>query len=126
MSRMNSRVIAMMMMVVSTACTSGADNPDLTAAGTGTETTAPRPTTTAVPGGTLIPTLTQQEGSFYPLDKPSDRDDDLTAVDGESGVAGGQVLIMSGFLIDTTGDPIQGATIEIWQTRRERHLSPPR
>ena len=111
MWRMNIRVIAVMM-VLSTACTSGEVGSDLTAAGTGTETTAP----TSPVGGTLTPTPTQPEGPFYPLNKPSDRDNDLSEIDGQSGVAGGQVLIMSGLLMDTTGDPIQGATIEIWQT----------
>lgn len=74
------------------------------------------PTTTMDSGDNLNPTPSQQEGPYYPVSKPSDRDSDLTKVDGEPGFAGGQVLDIRGLLVDTMGDPIEGATIEIWQT----------
>ena len=73
------------------------------------------PETSAVPV-TLTPTPAQQEGPYYPIQKPMDRDNDLTELDGSPAVAQGQVLIISGFLRDTSGQPVQGATIEIWQT----------
>ena len=89
--------------------------PGSTAAAPATATRS-NPTTTVSVDRSLVPTPSQQEGPFYPVSKPRDRDNDLTEINGESGVAGGQVLIISGLLVDTTGEPIQGATIEIWQT----------
>ncbi|MGI9585461.1 MAG: intradiol ring-cleavage dioxygenase [Acidimicrobiia bacterium] len=61
-------------------------------------------------------TPAQPEGPYYPLEKPVDRDSDLTRVDGQDRVAAGEVLTLGGSLVDTAGDPVSGATIEIWQT----------
>lgn len=72
--------------------------------------------TTVFSGESLDPTPSQQEGPYYPVAKPSDRDSDLTTIEGESNAAGGQVLVMNGALLDTAGQAIEGALIEIWQT----------
>ncbi|MGI9529348.1 MAG: intradiol ring-cleavage dioxygenase [Acidimicrobiia bacterium] len=61
-------------------------------------------------------TPSQPEGPYYPVEKPIDRDTDLTRVDGQDRVAAGEVLTLAGLLVDTAGDPVSGATIEIWQT----------
>ncbi len=68
-------------------------------------------------GGTtpLQPTPRQPEGPYYPTQKLADRDNDLTRV-GSGGLAQGQILALSGRLVDERGIPIPSARIEIWQT----------
>ena len=96
------------------ATTTSADS--ATAPNDATSTTTSPPTATDGGEMSLEPTPSQQEGPFYPVSKPADSDDDLTRVDGESGVAGGQVLVLGGRVLNTDGEPIAGATVEIWQT----------
>jgi protocatechuate 3,4-dioxygenase beta subunit len=65
-------------------------------------------------------------GPFYPLAKPDDQDVDLTVVRGQAGVAAGDVFVVSGFVRNRRGEPVQGATIEVWQANtygRYRHPS---
>lgn len=54
-------------------------------------------------------------GPFYPRLKPLDPDADLTVVAGTSRRAQGQVIHLAGRVIDVSGRPVDGATIEIWQ-----------
>ncbi len=61
-------------------------------------------------------TPAQTEGPFYPVRKPEDRDSDLFVVDGAAGRPGGDILEFGGRLYDSTGMPVKGAVIEIWQT----------
>jgi protocatechuate 3,4-dioxygenase, beta subunit len=61
-------------------------------------------------------TQPQQEGPYYPLEKPAERDNDLTVVAGAPGPALGDVLEFGGLLLDVNGMPVAGAVIEIWQT----------
>lgn len=63
----------------------------------------------------LTLTPRQTEGPYYPPQKPADRDNDLTRV-GDGAPALGQVLILSGRLVDERNNPISQARIEIWQT----------
>ena len=63
----------------------------------------------------LAPTPAQQEGPFYPVEKPEDTDNNLVVVEGLSDTAAGQVLLLSGSLLTAKGEPVSGATIEIWQ-----------
>lgn len=69
------------------------------------------------PGASTSLTLTprQPEGPYYPTQKLADRDNDLTRV-GSGGPAQGQVLVLSGRLVDERNTPIPLARIEIWQT----------
>ncbi len=64
----------------------------------------------------LVLTPSQQEGPFYPVEIPADRDDDLTVIEGSGERAGGQVLVLEGVLLRADGAPIEGAAVEIWQT----------
>jgi protocatechuate 3,4-dioxygenase beta subunit len=57
----------------------------------------------------------QPEGPYYPTQKLADRDNDLTRV-GNGGLAQGQILALSGRLVDERGIPIPSARIEMWQT----------
>jgi len=53
-------------------------------------------------------------GPFYPDRLPSDQDADLTAVAGLPGRAAGQILYLSGRVLDTRGRPLSGARLELW------------
>ncbi|MCB8981997.1 MAG: hypothetical protein H6657_31705 [Ardenticatenaceae bacterium] len=61
-------------------------------------------------------TPAQQEGPYYPVDKPADRDNDLTVLNGAAGGPAGDVIEFGGTLYDRNGRAIPNATIEIWQT----------
>jgi protocatechuate 3,4-dioxygenase beta subunit len=64
----------------------------------------------------LVLTPSQQEGPFYPVELPADRDSDLTVVEGSAGPAGGETLLLDGSLVTLDGEPVEGAVVEIWQT----------
>jgi protocatechuate 3,4-dioxygenase, beta subunit len=68
-------------------------------------------------------------GPFYPLlNKPVDRDADLTMIDGRSVRASGQVLYMVGQVLNIKGKPVKGVDVEIWQSNaagRYDHPSDP-
>lgn len=81
-------------------------------------TATPPPTLESVTKPTYF-TPSQTEGPYYTVNKPTDRDNDLTVVKGSSGKAKGDQLDLSGKLYDRDGNPISGATIEIWQTDNE-------
>lgn len=67
----------------------------------------------------LILTPSQQEGPFYPVELPADRDSDLTLVEGGPAPAAGETLLIDGLLLTPDGAPVAGAVIEIWQTDDE-------
>lgn len=54
-------------------------------------------------------------GPFYPVAHPADSDADLTWLKGHSTRAAGQVIEISGRVFDVKGNPIPGATLELWQ-----------
>jgi protocatechuate 3,4-dioxygenase beta subunit len=71
---------------------------------------------------TVMPALAQLKttplqtlGPFYPADRPRDQDADLTVVKGKKGRAQGELLYVTGRVLDTKGEPVRGARIEIWQ-----------
>lgn len=58
----------------------------------------------------------QTEGPFYPVNEQSDKNWDLTRVDGLSGEAKGEKVIMTGRVLDElTCEPVADALVEIWQ-----------
>lgn len=57
-----------------------------------------------------------EEGPFYPPKLPLDTDNDLIIVNDSITPAVGEVTHLSGRLLDSRGDPIRNATIEIWST----------
>jgi protocatechuate 3,4-dioxygenase beta subunit len=57
----------------------------------------------------------QTRGPFYPMQLPLDRDNDLVAVSGRSGVAKGQIAHVVGRVLDDHGQPLGRARVEIWQ-----------
>ncbi len=63
----------------------------------------------------LALTPRQTEGPFYPDHLPLDTDNDLIIVNDSLTPAVGEITHLSGRLLDTKGDPIRGALIEIWE-----------
>lgn len=61
-------------------------------------------------------TPSQQEGPYYTVNKPEDRDNDLVDFTGASGPPSGQILEFGGTVYGADGLPLPGITIEIWQT----------
>jgi protocatechuate 3,4-dioxygenase, beta subunit len=62
-----------------------------------------------------VPTAESPMGPFYPIVRPTDSDKDLTWVKGRDVRAAGQVIEISGRVYDVKGNPLPGATIELWQ-----------
>jgi len=56
------------------------------------------------------------EGPFYPVIRQQDEDNDLIHVAGQLAPAKGDVLNLSGVVLNTKGQPQNGVTVEIWQT----------
>lgn len=55
------------------------------------------------------------EGPFYPITPQKDKDADLTKVAGKLGTAKGTIIEIHGQVLDTNLQPIEGATIDLWQ-----------
>ena len=81
--------------------------------------------TVVAASATLLPTAAQSnartatpwqtEGPFFPMHEQSDKDADLTVIDGQSESALGEVVEVKGRILDTEGNAITGALIDIWQ-----------
>ena len=74
------------------------------------------------------PTVESPMGPFYPIVRPTDSDVDLTWVKGRDARAAGQVIEISGRVYDVKGNPLPGATLELWQANadgRTPHLRRP-
>ncbi|HET7708493.1 MAG TPA: protocatechuate 3,4-dioxygenase [Sphingomicrobium sp.] len=54
-------------------------------------------------------------GPFFPLDVPTDSDADLTLIQGHSQRAAGQVIEVTGRVLDQKGNAIAGARLDLWQ-----------
>jgi len=63
---------------------------------------------------TRTKTAAVEEGPFYPPKLPLDTDNDLIIVNDSITPAIGAITHVSGRLLDTRGEPIRNATIEIW------------
>jgi protocatechuate 3,4-dioxygenase, beta subunit len=73
----------------------------------------------------LTATPRQTAGPFYPDGKPLDRDADLTRISGQRAAAAGQIVYLSGQILDTQGRPVEGARIEIWQANTHGRYAHP-
>jgi protocatechuate 3,4-dioxygenase, beta subunit len=70
----------------------------------------------------------EEVGPMYPVKKPADRGYDLTINPANGQRAAGQILYLSGRVIDTNGKPIAAAMVELWQTNehgRYKHPADP-
>ena len=63
----------------------------------------------------LVGTPRQTEGPFYPVEWVGDVDNDLVVVTGEAARAQGQIVHVTGRVLNLSGQPLAGATVEIWQ-----------
>src|SRR6266567_5564576 len=64
-------------------------------------------------------------GPFYPVLKPLDQDADLTTIAGKPGRAEGQVIHVLGRVLNSEGQPVQGARVEIWQANTHGRYTHP-
>ena len=55
------------------------------------------------------------EGPFYPKHEQLDKDTDLTLIKGHAERAQGQVIRVTGQVLDEEGKPVEGALVDIWQ-----------
>ena len=55
------------------------------------------------------------EGPFYPVEMPSDDDNDLVRAEPSVRRAGGNILHLGGTVLGVDGDAIAAARVEIWQ-----------
>jgi len=62
----------------------------------------------------LVITPRQTEGPFYPRRKPADTDNDLTAFGAANQRAKGDLLTLGGRVLDSRGQPLSGARVELW------------
>ena len=76
--------------------------------------------------GTLLnPTPPEIEGPFYPVMGLKDKDFDLTRIEGKTEVAKGRIIIVEGRILDTSGNAIEDATVDLWQANAAgRYLHP--
>jgi len=67
--------------------------------------------------GSLLAATTpaQTEGPFFPIHPQPDTDADMTRIEGHSERALGEVVEISGRVLDEDGAPIEGALIDVWQ-----------
>jgi protocatechuate 3,4-dioxygenase, beta subunit len=63
----------------------------------------------------LIRTPAQTEGPFYPDKLPLDTDNDLLIINDDTTEAIGEVTHLTGKILDSSGSPMRGALVEIWQ-----------
>lgn len=54
-------------------------------------------------------------GPFYPVDRMAESDADLTQLAGHSQRASGTVIQLLGRVLDVKGNPVSGASLELWQ-----------
>jgi len=63
----------------------------------------------------LIRTPPQTEGPFYPNKLPLDTDNDLLVINDTITPAVGEVTYLTGRILDSKGEPVRHALVEIWQ-----------
>ena len=63
----------------------------------------------------LTRTPAQTEGPFYPNKIPLDTDNDLIIINNSISTAVGAITHLYGKLMDTKGNPVKNAVVEIWQ-----------
>lgn len=65
--------------------------------------------------GKLPPNPAQTEGPFYPHQRLAEEDADLTWIKGHARRAQGEVIQVTGRVLDRYGNPLGGARVELWQ-----------
>lgn len=78
----------------------------------------------AFASATKYSTPSEVEGPFYPVFPQKDKDFDLTFVKGKQARAKGQTIWIEGRVVDSLGNAIEDATVDLWQANaagRYRH-----
>ena len=73
----------------------------------------------------FVKTPVDDEGPFYPQSMQQDEDNDLIHVAGRSKPAQGNILNLSGVVLNTKGEPQKNLVIEIWQTDSQGRYNHP-
>ena len=73
-----------------------------------------------------ILTPEQVEGPFHPIDNRTDLDMDLTLIKGHQKSAIGEILLVSGLILDVDEKPISDATVDVWQANHFGRYSHPK
>ena len=71
--------------------------------------------TAGVMGNQAQITPPNPEGPFYPKRPQVDTDTDLTLIQGNTERAQGQMIRVTGKVLDENGQPVEGALVDIWQ-----------
>lgn len=64
-------------------------------------------------------------GPFYPVLRPRDHDMDLTVLKDRSDRAQGKLVHLTGRVLDSKGEPVRGAKVEIWQANTHGRYAHP-
>jgi protocatechuate 3,4-dioxygenase beta subunit len=72
----------------------------------------------------LVPTPSQTEGPYYPVEIPADSDHDLL-VNGTRTYATAHRTTLTGTVVDVDGKPLKGGVVEIWQCDEQGHYHHP-
>lgn len=67
----------------------------------------------------------QTEGPFYPIDDQADKDTDLTLIEGHADPARGEVVLVRGRVLNTSGEPLDNVLVDIWQANDAGRYSHP-
>jgi protocatechuate 3,4-dioxygenase beta subunit len=76
-------------------------------------------------GATPVPTPKQVEGPFYPVSEQADRDLDLTRAPGRSESATGEVILVRGRVLNTNGQSLPSALVDVWQANHHGRYDHP-
>lgn len=68
----------------------------------------------------------ETKGPFYPVAPQEDKDFDLTKIDGQNGIAKGKIIYLQGQILNANNQPIENATIDIWQANSAGRYNHPR
>jgi len=71
------------------------------------------PSSLAFPRG--MPTPETTAGPYYPRKIPNDYDSDLAKITGSDREAAGEMLYLTGRVLNLAGQPLEDARVEIWQ-----------
>jgi protocatechuate 3,4-dioxygenase, beta subunit len=69
----------------------------------------------AVAATVLKPTPGQDMGPFFPIERLAEDDADLTWIKGHKKRAEGNVIQVTGRVLDRFGNPVKGAKLDLWQ-----------